>query len=173
VVRKRTPTKFSNNFNDYKESPMFTYVACEFWLNRVLAQVNSIAAKRSRQRWSQKRVYSRMVVFSTNISMSLRATAPRNRRKNFQQVVLSMGWVDPWVGLGHTKWTHGQLWYNYSMYQLPVPIWACSDIQLVWQQKHCYDQLSMDLHRCEGNRDRTFAPDTCPKNYHRGHLLSG
>ena len=28
---------------------------------------------------------------------------------------LSMGWVDPWVGLGwvglgHTKWTHGQLW---------------------------------------------------------------
>jgi len=87
VVRKRTPTKFSNNFNDYKESPMFTYVACEFWLNRVLAQVNSIAAKRSRQRWSQKRVYSRMVVFSTNISMSLRVTAPRNRRKNSQQVV--------------------------------------------------------------------------------------
>jgi len=38
-----------------------------------------------------------------------------------------MGWVDPWVGLGwvsqlmgwvgsgHTKWTHGQLWYGVMM----------------------------------------------------------
>ena len=31
------------------------------------------------------------------------ATAPSHSPE------LSMGWVDPWVGLGHTKWTHGQL----------------------------------------------------------------
>ena len=57
-----------------------------------------------------------------------------------------MGWVDPWVelgwvGSGHTKWTHGQLWLVFLQAEWIPMLTDCTSVSVALSSASRYDAV--------------------------------